>query len=63
MRRLSRHYRRFVGHASHAAAAARAGVPELLAMILGFVVFWPIGLTILFLKIWQKREGRPIRIW
>lgn len=32
---------------------------ELLAMILGFVVFWPIGLTILFLKIWQKREGRP----
>ena len=32
---------------------------ELLAMILGFVVFWPIGLTILFLKVWQKREGRP----
>ncbi len=32
---------------------------ELLAMILGFIVFWPIGLAILFLKIWQKREGRP----
>ena len=31
---------------------------ELLAMILGFIVFWPIGLAILFLKIWQKREGR-----
>ena len=32
---------------------------ELFAMILGFIVFWPIGLAILFLKIWQKREGRP----
>jgi hypothetical protein len=31
---------------------------ELFAMILGFIVFWPIGLAILFLKIWQKREGR-----
>ncbi|MDE2363171.1 MAG: DUF2852 domain-containing protein [Hyphomicrobiales bacterium] len=31
---------------------------ELLAMILGFIVFWPIGLAILFLKIWQRREGR-----
>ena len=31
---------------------------ELLAMILGFIVFWPVGLAILFLKIWQKREGR-----
>ena len=32
---------------------------ELLAMILGFIVFWPVGLAILFLKIWQKREGAP----
>ncbi len=32
---------------------------ELFAMILGFIVFWPVGLAILFLKIWQKREGRP----
>jgi hypothetical protein len=30
---------------------------ELAAMIVGFVVFWPIGLAILFLKIAQKREG------
>src|SRR3974390_1878435 len=30
---------------------------ELLAMILGFILFWPIGFAILFLKIWQKREG------
>lgn len=32
---------------------------ELFAMILGFIVFWPVGLAILFLKVWQKREGRP----
>lgn len=32
---------------------------EIFGMVLGFVVFWPIGLAIVFLKIWQKREGRP----
>jgi hypothetical protein len=32
---------------------------ELAAMIVGFVVFWPIGLAILFLKIAQKKEGYP----
>ena len=26
------------------------------AMVLGFIVFWPIGLTILGLKIWQGRK-------
>jgi hypothetical protein len=30
---------------------------ELLAMILGFIVFWPIGLAIIGFKIWQKRSG------
>jgi Protein of unknown function (DUF2852) len=30
---------------------------ELLAMILGFIVFWPIGLAIIAFKIWQKRSG------
>jgi hypothetical protein len=30
---------------------------ELIAMILGFIVFWPIGLAILVMKIWQKRSG------
>ena len=30
---------------------------ELAAMITGFVVFWPVGLAILFAKIGQKREG------
>jgi hypothetical protein len=32
---------------------------ELAAMIVGFVVFWPVGLAILFLKIAQKKEGYP----
>jgi hypothetical protein len=30
---------------------------ELIAMVLGFIVFWPIGLAILFAKIWQKKHG------
>ena len=28
-------------------------------MILGFVVFWPIGLAILGYKFWQSRNGGP----
>ncbi|MBV8851578.1 MAG: DUF2852 domain-containing protein [Methylobacteriaceae bacterium] len=32
---------------------------ELAAMIGGFIVFWPVGLAILFLKIAQKKEGYP----
>ncbi len=31
---------------------------ELAAMIVGFVVFWPIGLGLLFYFIWRKKEGR-----
>ncbi|MGH6818668.1 MAG: DUF2852 domain-containing protein [Methylovirgula sp.] len=30
---------------------------ELVAMILGFIFFWPIGLAILFAKIWQSRSA------
>jgi hypothetical protein len=30
---------------------------EVLAMVLGFIVFWPIGLAILGWKIWQKKSG------
>jgi len=30
---------------------------ELLAMILGFIVFWPIGLAVIGFKIWQRRAG------
>ena len=30
---------------------------ELIAMILGFILFWPIGLAILFAKMWQRRSA------
>ena len=30
---------------------------EFIAMILGFIVFWPIGLAILLAKLWQKKQG------
>ncbi|MGO9006749.1 MAG: DUF2852 domain-containing protein [Beijerinckiaceae bacterium] len=29
---------------------------EIIAMVLGFIVFWPIGLAILLAKIWQRRS-------
>ena len=32
---------------------------EIIAMVLGFIVFWPVGLAILFYKIWQRRYGGP----
>jgi hypothetical protein len=32
---------------------------EIIAMVLGFIVFWPIGLAILGYKIWQRRNGGP----
>jgi hypothetical protein len=32
---------------------------EIIAMILGFIVFWPIGLAILGYKFWQSRYGGP----
>jgi hypothetical protein len=32
---------------------------EIIAMILGFIVFWPIGLAILGYKVWQGRYGGP----
>lgn len=32
---------------------------EILAMVLGFIVFWPIGLAVLGWKIWQRRSGYP----
>lgn len=43
------------------ARACRHGEPwkpvEILAMVLGFIVFWPIGLAILGWKLWQKKTG------
>jgi len=32
---------------------------ELAAMVLGFIVFWPIGLAILGYKLWQRKMGGP----
>ena len=30
---------------------------EIVAMILGFIFFWPVGLAILFFKLWQMKSG------
>ena len=32
---------------------------EIVAMVLGFIVFWPIGLAVLGYKFWQGRNGGP----
>ena len=32
---------------------------EIIAMVLGFIVFWPIGLAVLGYKFWQSRYGGP----
>ncbi len=32
---------------------------EVVAMVLGFIVFWPIGLAILGFKVWQRKAGYP----
>ncbi|MGH6849783.1 MAG: DUF2852 domain-containing protein [Methylocella sp.] len=32
---------------------------EILAMVLGFIVFWPIGLAVVCWKFWQKKSGYP----
>lgn len=52
------------GSAPHAASDGWGAAPaprwtpiELMAMVLGFVVFWPIGLAILAWKFWQRRTG------
>ena len=30
---------------------------ELIAMVLGFMLYWPVGLAILALKMWQRKSG------
>jgi Protein of unknown function (DUF2852) len=30
---------------------------EIVAMVLGFIVFWPIGLAILLMQVWKRRWG------
>jgi Protein of unknown function (DUF2852) len=39
--------------------ASRWTAFEIIAMVLGFIVFWPIGLAILGYKFWQSRYGGP----
>jgi uncharacterized protein DUF2852 len=39
--------------------ASRWSVFEIVAMVLGFIVFWPIGLAILAFKFWQRKAGYP----
>jgi hypothetical protein len=38
----------------------RWGGFEIAAMVLGFVLFWPVGLAILFWILWSKRQGREV---
>ena len=39
--------------------ASRWTLFEIVAMVLGFIVFWPIGLAILAFKFWQRKAGYP----
>lgn len=47
------------GHAWRRGHACGVGMKplELVAMILGFIVFWPIGLAVLAFKFWQRKTG------
>jgi Protein of unknown function (DUF2852) len=41
---------------------ARFNPFEIAAMVLGFIVFWPVGLGILFWMLWKKRQGEAVRV-
>jgi|SoiMethySBSTD1v2_1073268.scaffolds.fasta_scaffold07122_4 hypothetical protein len=41
---------------------ARFGPFEIAAMVLGFIVFWPVGLAILFWVLWRKRQGVAVNV-
>ena len=42
---------------SRTCAGSRWTPFELIAMVLGFMVYWPIGLAILGFKFWQRKTG------
>ncbi len=44
-------------HHRHGCGSFRWRPIELVAMILGFVFFWPIGLAIVLWKVWQRKHG------
>ena len=46
-------------HGHGCAAGEPWKLVEILAMVLGFIVFWPIGLAVLGWKFWQRKSGYP----
>jgi hypothetical protein len=40
----------------------RWGGFEIAAMVLGFVLFWPVGLAVLFWILWSRRNGREVEL-
>ena len=44
---------------SCASTGSRWTPVELIAMVLGFMIFWPFGLAILGYKYWQRKSGGP----
>jgi hypothetical protein len=44
-------------HHRHGCGGLRWKPIEIVAMVLGFAVFWPIGLAIVFWKIWQRKHA------
>jgi hypothetical protein len=41
---------------------ARMSPFEIAAMVLGFIVFWPVGLAILFWVLWKKQRGEEVSV-
>jgi Protein of unknown function (DUF2852) len=41
---------------------ARLSPFEIAAMVLGFIVFWPVGLAILFWALWKKQQGAAVSV-
>ncbi len=60
MTRFSKSTSEGQGSGAHACRADHVWRPfELLAMVLGFIFFWPIGLAVIGFKIWQRRNEYP----
>jgi hypothetical protein len=49
--------------ASRPSRGPRWAAWEIALMVVGFVVFWPIGLAVLFWILWSKRTGRRVPLW
>jgi hypothetical protein len=55
---MSRSYWRVAGDAPNAGPSVAGWKPvEIVAMVLGFILYWPIGLAILIAKLWQKESA------